>query len=56
MRFDQGWVDEITSDLDDLLTKATACVGKKEARSFAYVGNIVDLWEKIVEKDIQVNP
>ncbi|OQX76795.1 MAG: urocanate hydratase [Bacteroidetes bacterium 4484_249] len=53
-RFDQGWVDEITDDVDEVIELAHKFVGKKEPHSIAYVGNIVDLWERLVERDIFV--
>ena len=53
-RHNQGWVDEIYSDLDKLLDRAITAREEKEAISLAYNGNIVDLWEKIVELDISI--
>jgi urocanate hydratase len=53
-RHTQGWVDEIYTDLDELLARIDKARKAKEAVSLAYQGNIVDLWEKFVEKDIEV--
>jgi urocanate hydratase len=53
-RHSQGWVDEIFTDLDELLARIDKARKAKEAVSLAYQGNIVDLWEKFVEKDIEV--
>jgi len=53
-RHEQGWVDEVYDDLDDLLDRAIAAREQKEAVSLAYNGNIVDLWERIVERDIDI--
>ena len=50
----QGWVDEIYEDLDLLLDRAIEARNKQEAISIAYDGNIVKLWEKIVERDIHI--
>ena len=53
-RHEQGWVDKVYDDLDDLLDSAIAAREQKEAVSLAYNGNIVDLWERIVQRDIDI--
>ena len=53
-RKEQGWVDEIYTDLDSILDRAITAKNKKESVSLAYNGNIVDLLEKIVERNIYV--
>ena len=53
-RHKQGWVDQVFSDLDELLDRATAARDNKEVVSLAYDGNIVDLWERIVERNIHI--
>ena len=54
-RYNQGWVDEIHEDLDELFEKVNEARAKKIARSFAYQGNVVDLWEYAANKGIQVD-
>ena len=54
-RYNQGWVDEIHENLDELFEKVNDARAKKIARSFAYQGNVVDLWEYAAEKGIQVD-
>ena len=54
-RHQQGWVDEIFDDLDKLIKRAISAKNNKEALSIAYKGNIVDLWEKIVELNIHID-
>ena len=54
-RHSQGWVDEVYSDLDELFSKVNEARANKIARSFAYQGNVVDLWEYAAEHDIQVD-
>ena len=54
-RHQQGWVDEIYDDLDKLIKRAISAKNNKEALSIAYKGNIVDLWEKIVELNIHID-
>ena len=53
-RHKQGWVDQVFSDLDELLDRATSARDNKEVVSLAYDGNIVDLWERIVERNIHI--
>lgn len=54
-RHEQGWVDEVYTELDELITRIIRAKEHKEAISLAYQGNIVDLWEKLVEKNIKVD-
>lgn len=54
-RYEQGWVDEVYSDLDELISRMLNARENKEAVSLAYLGNVVDLWEKLAEKSIQVD-
>ena len=54
-RYNQGWVDEIHTDLPTLFEKVKDAQNKKIARSFAYQGNVVDLWEYCVENNITVD-
>lgn len=54
-RHTQKWVDEVFDDLDDLIPRIKKAVNGKEAVSLAYQGNVVDLWEKIVNENIKVD-
>jgi urocanate hydratase len=54
-RFHQGWVDEVVTDLQELKKKILDAQHKKEARSFAYSGNVVDLWEFLVQENMTVD-
>jgi urocanate hydratase len=53
-RYEQGWVDEVYTNLDDLIERILTAKARKEAVSLAYQGNVVDLWEKLVEEKIKV--
>ena len=53
-RHEQGWVDEVYKNIDELLDRAIAARKNKEAVSIAYDGNIVDLWERVVERNIHI--
>ncbi len=54
-RYTQGWVDEVHSELGELFSHVLASVKKKEARSYAYQGNVVDLWEYAAKHDIHID-
>jgi len=54
-RHSQGWVDEVFSDVDHLVTRVKAAQSNQETVSIAYHGNIVELWEKFDEDDIHVD-
>jgi urocanate hydratase len=54
-RFEQGWVDELHYDLDELIPALQKAVSEKKIVSMAYVGNIVDLWERLAKDDIAVD-
>ncbi len=54
VRYDQGWIDEVYTDLDKLMERIKVARAKKEAVALAYQGNIVDLWEKLDESNIPV--
>jgi len=51
-RHEQGWVDEIISDLDELTERVIKAKSNKEVVSIAYDGNIVDVWEKFEKENI----
>lgn len=48
-RYEQGWVDEVYTEIDPLLERARKAVAAREAVSLAYQGNVVDLWERLAE-------
>lgn len=50
-RYEQGWVDEVFTDVKLIIQRMLQAKEKKEAVSLAYLGNIVDLWESLAEKD-----
>ena len=54
-RYDQGWVDELHGDLDELIPAIRSAVEQKKTVSMAYVGNVVDLWERLADEDIRVD-
>ena len=55
VRHSQGWVDEVISDLDELVKRVQIAKSNKEAVSIAYDGNVVDVWEKFDQADVQID-
>ena len=55
IRHQQGWVDEVYTDLDELIVRMQEARHNKKAVSLAYQGNVVDLWEKLADKNISID-
>ncbi|MFK7832814.1 MAG: urocanate hydratase [Winogradskyella sp.] len=55
VRLDQGWIDEKITDLDQLVARVEKAKAKKEIVSIAYLGNIVDVWEKLDKANIHID-
>ena len=54
-RFQQGWVDELHGNLDELIPRIRQAVADKKPVSLAYIGNVVDLWERLAKEDMHVD-
>ena len=54
-RYTQGWVDELHYSLDELIPRIKQAVADKKPVSLAYVGNVVDLWERLAGDGIRVD-
>ena len=54
-RYEQGWVDELHENLDELIPAIRKAVEEKRVVSMAYVGNVVDLWERLADESIRVD-
>ena len=54
-RYEQGWVDELHDHLDELIVAVKKAVVGKKTVSMAYVGNVVDLWERLADEEIRVD-
>ena len=55
VRLDQGWIDEKITDLDQLVNRVNKAKAEKETISIAYLGNIVEVWEKFDEANIHID-
>ncbi len=54
-RHEQGWVDEIFDNLDQLVIRVRKAKENKEVVSIAYEGNIVDVWERFDQENIKID-
>ena len=54
-RYDQGWVDEMYSSLDEIIPQIRKSMEERRTVSMAYVGNVVDLWERLADENIRVD-
>ncbi len=54
-RYSQGWVDEVSDDIDFCIDSMIEARDKGAAKSIGYIGNIVDLWERLVERNVHVD-
>lgn len=55
IRLEQGWIDEKITDLDQLVSRVRRAQQDTETVSIAYLGNIVDVWEKFAEANIHID-
>lgn len=54
-RHEQGWVDILVDSIDDLLARVRKAQAENEVVSIAYIGNIVDVWERFYEENIFIH-
>ena len=54
-RHEQGWVDEVIEDVEEVIRVARLYMENKTPHSIAFIGNVVTLWEKLVESEIKVD-
>ncbi|MEQ3514220.1 urocanate hydratase [Pseudoalteromonas sp. BZB3] len=54
-RHEQGWVDELVDNIDDLVARVRKAQENEEVVSIAFIGNIVNVWESFLEEDIFIH-
>ncbi|HAW20231.1 MAG TPA: urocanate hydratase, partial [Flavobacteriales bacterium] len=54
-RLEQGWVDEVIEDVDQVIEAARIWVEKRVPHSIAYLGNVVELWERLADSNLEVD-
>ena len=54
-RHQQGWVDELIYEPEELITRTKTAIAAKETVSLGYVGNVVEVWEEFYQKEVFVH-
>lgn len=54
-RHEQGWVDILVDTMDDLLSRVRQAQAQKEVVSIAYIGNVVEIWERFDEENLFIH-
>jgi urocanate hydratase len=54
-RYEQGWVDVLVDNMESLLDKVKDAQAKQEVVSIAYIGNVVDVWERFDKENIFIH-
>jgi urocanate hydratase len=55
IRLEQGWVNEVFTDMDALIGRVKRARKHSESISLAYLGNVVDVWERFYEEDLYID-
>ena len=55
IRHEQGWINEVFSDINLLVKRVVLAKANKEIVSIAYLGNVVEVWEKFYEEEITID-
>ena len=55
IRHEQNWIDEIHENLDELVERVIKAQENKETVSLAYLGNIVEVWEKFDQENLKID-
>lgn len=54
-RHEQGWLTEVTENIDEAIDRMVDSAAAKQAISIGFIGNVVDLWERIVARGIRID-
>lgn len=55
IRHSQGWINEVIENIDELILRVRKAQQNKEVVSIAYLGNVVDVWERFYEENIYID-
>jgi len=55
IRHSQGWINEVITDINDLVPRVKTALQSQEVVSIAYLGNVVDVWERFHEEDLHID-
>lgn len=55
IRHEQGWINEIIDNINELVPRVKKALENQEVVSIAYLGNIVDVWERFDEENVHID-
>ncbi|MFY0483403.1 urocanate hydratase [Flavobacterium sp. PLA-1-15] len=55
IRHDQGWINEIFENIEELVPRVKTALENKETVSIAYLGNVVDVWERFDQENLHID-
>ncbi len=55
IRHEQGWIHEVVEDINALVQRVRLAQEKNEVISIAYLGNVVDVWERFAEENLHID-
>ena len=55
IRHSQGWINEVIENIDELVPRVKNALANNEVVSIAYLGNVVDVWERFDQENIHID-
>lgn len=55
IRHEQGWINEIVENIEELVPRVKRALENKEVISIAYLGNVVDVWERFDQENLHID-
>ena len=55
IRHSQGWINELIENIDELVPRVKSALANQEVVSIAYLGNIVDVWERFDQENVHID-
>ena len=55
IRHSQGWINEVVEHIEDLVPRVKKALENKEVVSIAYLGNVVDIWERFDQENLHID-
>ena len=55
IRHSQGWINEVIENIDELVPRVQKALANQEVVSIAYLGNVVDVWERFDQENILID-
>ncbi|MEK8180454.1 urocanate hydratase [Flavobacterium buctense] len=55
IRHSQGWINEVIENIEDLVPRVKTAIENKEVVSIAYLGNVVDVWERFDQENLHID-